>query len=107
MQLIVNHDWERGILAHRADGNLFLAEDSTGLYFEAKLPNTELGQHIRAFADTVPYFGCSFDPLIKEKEFIGNGITLYRQLALREVSILTTRAPAIGAARAWLIRRRS
>jgi HK97 family phage prohead protease len=106
VELIVNHDWARGILAHRSEGNLFLAEDNKGLYFEAKFPDTALGRQIRSLFNENQNLGCSFHPMVHDEKFI-DGVTLYRRASLRDVSLMTPDRPcAIGASRAWMVRER-
>ena len=101
--LIVSHDWTRGVLARRSEGGLFLAEDRLGLYFEAKLPDSDLGNHVRAMADARPSFGMSFDYAIRESEF-RDGVSELLRVDLKEISLLPDQEGAIAGARAWLQR---
>ena len=58
-KLLVNHSPD-ALLARVKNDSLKLAEDSTGLFFTAKLPNTSTGRDVRALVRTGLLDECSF-----------------------------------------------
>jgi|WetSurSiteA1Bulk_404760.scaffolds.fasta_scaffold97325_1 HK97 family phage prohead protease len=103
--LVLDHDMSK-ILAHKSDGTIFLAEDKTGLYFEARISRNEIGYKVLETLITDKTMACSFNPLVRESELI-EGVQLYRRCDLADISLVSPgTAPAIGAARAFYVARK-
>jgi hypothetical protein len=85
---LADHD-QAAVLARTKSGTLTLSEDSTGLQFELKVPNTQPGQDILALAERGDLGGASFGFLVPAggDSWNGNRRTL-TEVALHEISIV-------------------
>ncbi|MEO1405376.1 MAG: HK97 family phage prohead protease [Pseudomonadota bacterium] len=84
---LVDHDPTK-LLARTRNGSLKLAEDSKGLHFEIKLPDTSLARDIRALANEGSIGGGSIGFNAERETWSGKRRTLHA-IDLREISVVS------------------
>jgi len=89
---LLNHD-PNHLLARTANGTLKLSSDSHGLEFELTLPDTTLGNDVRAMVDSGLITGCSFGFVPNQQEWTtheGRDLRTHVEVAkLLDVSVVT------------------
>lgn len=89
---LLNHD-PNHLLARTTNGTLKLTSDSHGLEFELDLPETTLGNDVRAMVDSGLITGCSFGFIPNQQEWTtheGRDLRTHVEVAkLLDVSVVT------------------
>ncbi|MBB4232073.1 HK97 family phage prohead protease [Rhizobium mongolense] len=88
--LLTDHDASQ-LLARQANASLRISEDSRGLKVEATLPETQLGNDIKAMAESKLLGGLSIGFIAADDSWTGNKRTV-RQADLLEISVIRAHA---------------